>query len=47
MRSFEVYDIKADTPEALQLVQSLLALGRDTGETAILLAAAADNTDRR
>jgi hypothetical protein len=47
VRSFEVYDVVADTPEALQLVQNLLALGRDPGETAILLATAADIEEGR
>ncbi|MGW2625849.1 SMODS-associated NUDIX domain-containing protein [Micromonospora taraxaci] len=47
VRSFEVYDIIDDTPEALQLVQSLLTLGRDAGETAILLATAADIEEGR
>jgi 8-oxo-dGTP pyrophosphatase MutT (NUDIX family) len=42
LRSFEVYDIVTNTPQAVEFVTRLLALGRDPAETEIIVASAAD-----
>ncbi|MGY3521010.1 SMODS-associated NUDIX domain-containing protein [Micromonospora sp. PTRAS2] len=47
LRSFEVYDVVPDTPEATELVRRLVALGRDPAETQIVLVSASDIEEGR
>ena len=47
VRSFEVYDVVADAPDAIELLRRLLELGRDANETEIVLVKAADIEEGR
>lgn len=47
VRSFDVYDVVTDTPEAARLLGRLFELGRDPQETAIVLVRAADIEEGR